>query len=149
MIVRQFIIIFLLVLSAKLLNGQNDYKISRLKFNTRSKELAPAFFKNGLVFCSDRRIEFLMRYIDYNDNPLTNLYFTEKKWNGNFEVPGLFAKELTTFMFEGPSCFSRDGSKIYFTRSIDVSGVNRYRNSVDTTFGIFISELNTGQWSAH
>jgi len=138
---------FIFLLSGTTLSGQSHYVTARLDFNTRSKELAPAFFKNGLVFCSDRRTDFLISYTDFESNPLTNLYFAEQKKSGKFEIPHLMAKELTTFLFEGPSSFNSDGNVIYFTRTIDVSSGNRNRNRGDTTFGIFISKLLNGQWT--
>jgi hypothetical protein len=138
---------FLLILGGFPLKGQSFYSISRLDFNTRSKELAPAFFQNGLVFCSDRRNEFLMSYVDHENNPLTNLYFAEQKKHGNFEISGLMARELTTFLFEGPATFDKTGNIIYFTRSIDISSGNKNRNRQDTTFGIFKARKSNGGWS--
>jgi len=141
------VILSILAVFSATVSGQSHFTVSRLDLNTRSKELAPVFFKDGLVFCSDRRIDFLMSYTDYGNNPLTNLYFAKQKKQGKFEPPRLMAKELTTFMFEGPSSFSRDGNVIYFTRTIDVSAGNRNRNRGDTTFGIFISRQVNGQWT--
>jgi len=129
------------------ISGQSHYKLSHLDFNSKSKELAPSFYRNGLVFCSDRRNEFLTSYIDYDRNPLTNLYYARQKKSGKFENPELVARELTTFMFEGPSTFSRDGNIIYFTRSIDVSSGNRNRSRRDTTYGIFMSRKVNGSWT--
>jgi hypothetical protein len=137
--------ILLLVLSnVALIKGQGNYSVYRLSFNTRSKELAPALFQNGLVFCSDRRSDAFFRYTDQKDNPLTNLYQSAQKKPGKFEIPHLFSKELTTLLFEGPSTFSRDGKNIYFTRTIDAS---RSRVHKDTTFGIFSARMNNGMWN--
>ena len=126
--------------------AQKQYEISNLSFNTTSGELAPSFYKGGLVFCSDRRHDIVMSYTDLYDNPLTNLYFSELKKSGKFESPRLFSKELTTYLFEGPAAFSKDGKTIFFTRSIDVSRSMRNQQRADTTFGIFTSELNNGRW---
>jgi hypothetical protein len=127
--------------------SQNHYTVRRLPFNTMAKELAPAFYQDGLVFCSDRKQDFLMSYTDLENNPLTNLYQAEQKKPGKFENPRLLSKELTTFLFEGPSTFSKDGKTIYFTRTIDVSVSLRNRNRQDTTFGIFSAELSGGAWT--
>ena len=149
MVVRNKIlcISLLLVFNSILLCGQSYYELTRLSFNTKSKELAPAFYQNGLVFCSDRKNDLLVSYTDLNSNPLTNLYQADQKKSGRFENPRLMAKELTTFLFEGPSTFSRDGKTIYFTRTIDVSGSFRNRQRKDTTFGIFSAELTNGEWT--
>jgi hypothetical protein len=138
---------FLLAFNGILLCGQSYYETTRLSFNTQSKELAPAFYQNGLVFCSDRRNDLLISYTDLNDISFTNLYQADKKKSGKFESPRLMAKELTSFLFEGPSAFSRDGRTIYFTRTIDVAVSFRNRQRKDTTFGIFSAELTNGEWT--
>jgi hypothetical protein len=138
---------FLLVFNGIVLHSQNFFEANRLSFNTQSKELAPAFYQNGLVFCSDRKNDVLMSYTDLNNNPLTNLYRADQKKPGKFENPRLLAKELTTLLFDGPSTFSRDGKTIYFTRTIEVAQGFRNRQRKDTTFGIFSAELNGGAWT--
>ena len=117
--------------------AQQFFEANPLSINTSSKELAPAFYKNGLVFCSDRKNEWFISYTDLQDNPLTNLYLTEQKETGKFVNPQLFSKNITTRLFEGPATFSRDGNRVFFTRSIDVSPGFRKQVRKDTTFGIF------------
>lgn len=128
--------------------GQDHFVASRLNFNTPSKELAPAFYEGGLVFCSDRRNDLLMSFTDLNNNPLTNLYQVDQKKPGKFDNLRLMSKELTTVLFEGPSSFSRDGKTIYFTRTIDVALSLRNRHREDTTFGIFSTERKDGTWTS-
>lgn len=127
--------------------AQQFFEAVPLSINTQSKELAPAFYQNGLVFCSDRRNEWFISYTDLNDNPLTNLYWAEQKKPGKFENPQLFLKDLTTKLFEGPAAFSRDGKTVWFTQNIDALSGVRNRQRKDTTFGIFSAELINGQWT--
>jgi hypothetical protein len=139
--------LFLVVLTWIQLPAQDHFEVKRLSFNTSGKELAPAFYQNGIVFCSDRKNEVLTSYTDLNRDLFTNLYQAEQKKPGKFEHPRLMSKELTTFLFEGPATFSRDGKTVYFTRSINVSMSSRNRNRADTTFGIFSSTWSGGAWS--
>jgi hypothetical protein len=128
--------------------GQPYFETRRLSFNTSSaRELAPAFYKNGLVFCSDRKKDIFPTNIDTKNNWFTNLYRVEQKKPGKFDNPQPFSRELTTYLHEGPSCFSRDGNTIYYTRTIDVSSGSRNRQRVDTTFGIFSADLVNGSWT--
>lgn len=140
-------ILFATIFSCHLLMAQHDFEVSPLGFNTRAKEMAPAFFQNGLVFISDKRNDFLTSYVDQDLKPFTNLYYAAKKKHGKFESPRLLAKELTTFLFEGPATFSANGTEVFFTRSIDVSASNKNRGRRDTTFGIFIAKISNGSWS--
>jgi Tol biopolymer transport system component len=119
----------------------------RLSINTSSKELAPAFYKHGLVFCSDRNKDVFPSYVDMNNSQFTNLYLAVQKKPGKFDNPVLLSKDLTTYLYEGPSCFSKDGNTIYFTRTIDVSANKRNKQREDTTFGIFSATLVKGKWT--
>jgi hypothetical protein len=83
-----------------------------------------------------------------NNEQFTNLYRSEQKKPGKFENAELFSKELTTFLSEGPACFSADGKTIYFTRTLDVSSNRKNSQRKDTTFGIFSATLLNGKWSA-
>jgi hypothetical protein len=127
--------------------AQPYYEAKRLSFNTPSAELAPAFYKNGIVFCSDRKRDILPSYIDTRNNFFTNLYQVEQKKPGKFDNPALLAKELTTYLHEGPSCFSRNENTIYFTRTMNVSFNKRNRQREDTTLGIFSAEMVNGSWT--
>lgn len=127
--------------------SQSSIEVRRLSFNTPDRELAPAFYRNGLVFCSDRKSDVLVSYTDLYDNRLTNLYQAEQRKPGKFDNARLFSKELTTFLFEGPATFSSDFETVYFTRTIDVSMANRNKQREDTTFGIFSATYRNGVWS--
>lgn len=127
--------------------SQDHFEVSRLPFNTRSKELAPAFFGRGLVFCSDKRNDVLVSRTDQHNNVFTSLYEVEQKKPGKFESPKLLSGGLNTLLNDGPACFSQDYKTIYFTRSIDISTNLRSQNRPDTTFGIFSAEWVNGAWT--
>jgi hypothetical protein len=137
----------LLTLQCLLLTGQNNYEVANMPCNTPSKELAPAFYKNTLVFCSDRRNDFILTYTDKNNNPLTNLYQLAKKKSGKFENPKLMSRTLNTPLFEGPSTFNSDGNTIYYTRTLDASTIMGNRERSDTAFGIFMADFRNGEWT--
>lgn len=128
------------------LPAQDHYDISNLSVNTSSMELAPAFYDGGLVFCSNRKSDIFISNTGMDDNPLSNLYYSELKRSGKFESPRLFSKELTTKLYEGSATFSKDGKTIYFTRNIDASWSLWSRQLEDTTFGIFTATLNDDRW---
>ncbi|MBN2481274.1 MAG: PKD domain-containing protein [Bacteroidales bacterium] len=142
-----YAVIMLAFVCSSALFSQQFYEAIPLSVNTPAKELAPAFYENGLVFCSDRKNEWFVSYTDMQDNPLTNLYITGIKRSGKFEYPQLFSRDITTRLFEGPATFTRDGKKMYFTRSIDPFPGLRKQVREDTTFGIFTAELVNGQWT--
>jgi Tol biopolymer transport system component/chitodextrinase len=128
-------------------SGQSDFDVRRLSFNSQARDLAPAFYRNGLVFCSDRKSHVFLSYTDQRNNNFTHLYEVEQKKPGKFDNPRFFSKELTTNVFDGPASFTADGNTIYFTRSINTSVSSRNRQREDTTLGIFIAQLVNGTWS--
>jgi Tol biopolymer transport system component len=146
---RKIALLFIVVLfTGRGLLAQPYVESHRLSFNTPSKELAPAFYHNGLVFCSDRKRDLFPSYVDMTNSQFTNLYLADQKKPGKFENPVLLSKDLTTYLFEGPSCFSKDGNTIYFTRTIDVSSSKKNKQREDTTFGIFSATKVRGKWSS-
>jgi hypothetical protein len=134
------------LLSGSGLLAQPYIESRSLSFNTSSVEFAPAFYKSGLVFCSDRVHELFPMNVDMNNKQFLNLYKVEQKRPGKFGSPELFSKELTTYLNDGPACFSKDGKTVYFTRNIDVSKNKRNGQREDSTFGIFSAELVKDKW---
>jgi hypothetical protein len=143
---RTYLFLFPILLMGRCLLAQSYVVSHSLSFNTSSKEMAPAFYKNGLVFCSDRKRDLFPSYVDMNNSQFTNLYLADQKKPGKFDNPVLLSKDLTTFLNEGPSCFSKDGKTIYFTRTIDVSSGKKNKQREDTTFGIFSATQIRGKW---
>jgi hypothetical protein len=129
------------------LAAQSSMEVRRLSINTPGVEMAPAFYHNGLVFCSDRKNEVLVSYTDLRDQRMLNLYQADQRRPGRFENAHLFSKDLTTFLNEGPASFSADYKTVYFTRTIDVSMGQRNKQREDTTFGIFSATFRNGVWS--
>lgn len=101
-----------------LLSGQKEDKIHVrvLEFNSVFSDIGPAFYRDGLVFGSVRTSP--------NDeglgqvDPFYDLYYVagdEDRFT--FDQPQSFSNRLNTKVHEAIVTFSRDGSKIYFTRN--------------------------------
>jgi hypothetical protein len=144
---KKYNLLLLLCLSATTVNAQKYVTVRRLPFNSASKEFAPAFFGNGIVFCSDKKNDVILSYTDLSGNPYTNLYQVDQKKPGKFDNPRLLSRELTTILHEGPSSFTRDNNTIYFTRNIDLDLGVRYRQREDTALGIFSAQRVNGEWA--
>lgn len=56
----------------------NCYKVDYLSINTNSSDFSPSYFKNGLVFVSNRRSTTgVRRVFGWNDTPFLDLYFLD------------------------------------------------------------------------
>jgi chitodextrinase len=142
------IAVVIVIFTGGITPAQKFFSVHKLPFNgALTKELGPAFYKNGIVFCSDKRNTILLSYTDLQNNIPTNLYWSEQKKPGKFANPQEFADELTTQYWEGPASFSKDGNTVYFTRSMDIT--KKMGNSLrgDTVFGIFSAEYSNGHWT--
>jgi len=56
-----------------------NWKISFTNLNTQSSEYAPIFYKNGLLFSSNRRAESISKKVfSWDNTPFTNIYVIDK-----------------------------------------------------------------------
>jgi chitodextrinase len=128
--------------------GQKFFSVRRMPFSDpSSNDFAPVFYKNGIVFCSDKRNSILLSYTDLQNNYLTDIYWSEQKKPGKFSNAQEFARELTTQYYEGPATFSKDGNTVYFTRTMDITKKSGNSLRGDSVLGIFSAEYNNGKWT--
>jgi hypothetical protein len=128
--------------------AQKFFSVRRMPFcGTQTNEFAPVIYKNGIVFCSDKRNTILLSYTDLQNKYLTDIYWSEQKKPGKFANPQNFSKALTTQYYEGPVTFSSDGKTIYFTRSMDAAKKRGNSLRGDSVLGIFSAENVNGEWT--
>lgn len=128
--------------------AQKFFSVRKLPFNSpSSNEFAPVIYKNGIVFCSDKRSTILLSYTDLQNNYLTDIYWSEQKKAGKFANPQRLAKELSTQYYEGPITFSKDGNTVYFTRSMDITKKRGNSLRGDSVLGIFSAQYIYGEWT--
>ncbi|WP_299435645.1 OmpA family protein [uncultured Maribacter sp.] len=88
------------------------YTIKPFEYNTSYTEFAPSFYKEGLIFSSDRDTGNLARYRHtWNSKDFLDLYDT----NDSSVVK--LGKEVNTRLHESTSAITKDGSTLYFTRN--------------------------------
>ena len=123
--------------------GQSEtYSVGYAKFNSRkSDEFSPAFYKNGLVFCSNRNRNLFKNYLTSENKGLLKINFVDTV-SGKVR---LFSKDLKTKYNDGPASFSRSGDTIYFSRNLKVDGAIE-ENSPRNKLGIFTAVLENNNW---
>jgi hypothetical protein len=140
------ILFFILVMVLIKYNGYTQpgdfYEISRLPFTSdEHDEFSPAFYREGIVFTSNKRQGLIIaRMTDEGEN-LFNIYYSEKRESGRWRSPDLLDKNLRSNYHDGPVSFNADGSTIFFTRNIPG------RRGAKSTLGIFIAEYSNGDWA--
>jgi hypothetical protein len=105
------------------------------------------FYKNDVVFVSNRKNDVFVTTTDLFNNSLTDLYLAKQRRPGKYGGVQIFSKDINTRYYEGPVTFNKEGTIMYFTRSIDVS--KNFGNSLrgDSTYGIFTAELVDNNWT--
>ena len=129
-------------------SGQTDnYSIRITPFSSeKHDEFSPAFYLDGLVFCSNRKTGLFIIYSGENNRENFNLLFTRPEDSLGWESSVLLAEELLTSYHDGPACFNKEMNVIYFTRNYYVE--NKLKDVYDpqNKLGIFSAEFNEGKW---
>jgi hypothetical protein len=143
--------IFSIVLFVAFFNAMGqDYSIVQLPFNSRfNDEFSPVYYEDGLVFCSNRRGNIFIDYLDeLSDKPLFNLYYVEQAGKTGWGKVELLPDQLNSSFNEGPATFNDRQNTIYFTRNNNIQ--KRFRNIIDrkNKLGIYYSKQSReGDWS--
>lgn len=142
-----FIIVFFLACSLSDLSMKAQqmpaYVINRLDFNSPAyNDISPVMFKDGLVFCSDRRFSGVKDRTAYDGRRLYNIYFVERKdTSGHWGKPAEIKSERSTLFNNGPLCIAPDGKTIYFTSEIETGTPTKKKNFKNKS-GIFVAQLS-------
>jgi len=110
----------------------SSYEIQDCDFNSASDDFSPFFYKNGLVFTSERDTNPIVhRTHNWTGNPFLELYYVDAKQQGNKEAgcgnytfgrPEKFSNEINTKFHDAAVAFSKNGEEIYFTRNNFLDG---------------------------
>ncbi len=123
------------------------YDIGAFEYNSPYSEFAPSFYKEGIIFSSDRDTGNFARYRHtWNSKDFLDLYKVNVDSSSLNSVAKLGDK-LNTRLHESTSISTKDGNTIYFTRNNykdgnyvkDENGVIRLK--------IFKATLSEGIWT--
>jgi outer membrane protein OmpA-like peptidoglycan-associated protein len=123
--------------------GQSEtYTVDLAKFNSqKSDEFSPVYYKNGLVFCSNRTMSLFKNYLTSENKGLLKINYVDTV-SGKVK---LFSKNLSTKFNDGPASFSKGGDTIYFSRNLKVDGAID-ENSPRNKLGIFTAIVENNSW---
>ena len=129
-------------------SGQTDnYSIRITPFSSEKyDEFSPAYYLDGLVFCSNRKTGHFIFYSGENNKENFNLLFTRPEDDLNWESSELLAKELLTSYHDGPASFNKEMNVIYFTRNYNVEDKLKDIYDPQNKLGIFSAEFKEGKW---
>lgn len=91
------------------------YSVEFLPFNSANNDFCGCYYMDAIVFTSTRERAWLNKKSNNGEN-YAHLYTTEKNAKGKYLKPKAFMADLTTGYNDGPVCFTRDFSAVYFAR---------------------------------
>ncbi|WP_026302726.1 OmpA family protein [Psychroflexus tropicus] len=126
------------------------FEINMLTINSEYSEFSPSFYKDQLVFASNRPVSSSVKRVhEWNNQPYLNLYSVNISDSLEIESePQNFSEALNSKFHESSAAFTSDGRTVYFTRN-NFSGnkLNRGEDGV-SYLKLFKSTLNTeGEWT--
>lgn len=140
--------IIALLLINSLAEGQTEtYSVSLSRLSSdKNDEFSPAYYKNGLVFCSNRKQSLFSDYFTPDNKRPFSINYVDTSASGNWSRPKIFSKNLNSKFNDGPASFSRNGDTVYFSRNIRITGSVRENSNPRNKLGIFSAVLEDGKW---
>jgi outer membrane protein OmpA-like peptidoglycan-associated protein len=123
------------------------YELTPFKYNSSYSDFAPSFYKQGIIFSSDRDTGNLARYRHtWNSKDFLDLYKVDVDSVSQNTVTK-FGDKLNTRLHESTSITTNDGKTLYFTRNNIVEGKYVKDEEGVIRLKIFKAILINGIWS--
>lgn len=135
------------------------FEVKHTDFNSDLDDFGPAYYKDGLVFASDRdKNPIVDRKHNWTGNPFLELYYVDVRQTGSeseedpcgnfiFGRPEKFSNEINSKFHDATVAFSKDGDEIYFTRNNFINGKKEEDDEGVIKLKIFYAKTaGEGQW---
>ena len=140
--------ILLITLLPTLVASQSEtYTIKLAPFSSdKYDEFSPVFYKNGIVFCTNRNTS-LTSYSTSQDKGLFKINYIDTAGKANWQKARLLSKDLTTKLNDGPVTFNSTGDTVYYSRNLDVNSSIKDISAKRNKLGLFSAILVDGKWT--
>ncbi|WP_077404727.1 OmpA family protein [Cellulophaga omnivescoria] len=131
----------------KIKANTDKFKISKFKYNSVHNEFAPTFFKEGLLFSSDRDTGNFAKYRHtWNSRDFLDLYKVNVD-SVSFNKVIKLDKNVNTRYHESTSAITKDGTTMYFTRNNYKDGKKVKDRDGVVRLKIFRADYVNGIWT--
>ncbi len=122
------------------------YDLESFEYNSPYSDFAPSFYKEGVIFSSDRDTGNLARYRHtWNSKDFLDLYKVNTD-SSSMNVVTKLGEHLNTRLHESTSITTKDGAAIYFTRNNFKDGKYVKDEEGVIRLKIFKATLQDGIW---
>lgn len=132
---------------ADIAKNSGRYELGEFNYNSRYSDFAPAFYKDGLIFASDRDTgNFARNRHTWNAKDFLDLYKVNVD-SSSINKAVKFAKEINTRLHESSSAFTADGNTLYFTRNNYFDGKTQKDKDGVVRLKLFKATRIDGVWA--
>ncbi len=132
---------------AEIKANSGRYDIKPFEYNSVYSEFAPTYYKEGLIFSSDRDTGNFARYRHtWNSKDFLDLYKVNSDSISQNKVVK-FGEQVNTRLHESTSVVTSDGETLYFTRNNIVEGKYVKDEKGIIRLKIFRAKMIDGLWS--
>jgi len=127
--------------------NSDRYKLEPFEYNSPYSDFAPSFYKDGVIFSSDRDTGNLARYRHtWNSKDFLDLYKVNVD-STSMNMVTKFGDKINTRLHESTSITSKDGNTLYFTRNNFRDGKTVKDEEGVIRLKIFKATLENGLWA--
>jgi outer membrane protein OmpA-like peptidoglycan-associated protein/tetratricopeptide (TPR) repeat protein len=128
-------------------NNSGRYELKDFDYNSPYGDFAPSFYKQGLIFSSDRDTGNLARYRHtWTSKDFLDLYKVDVDSSSNNKVVKL-DENINTRLHESTSTTTKDGGVIYFTRNNLLDSKYAQDKQGIIRLKIYRAKLLNGDWT--
>ena len=119
---------------------QEPYTVTKSAFSTDMyDEFAPAFYRDGLVFCTDRG-----QAVSSQGQAVVKMFYADTAANNSRSKP--FSKDLKSKLNDGPVTFNRSFDTIYYSRNLVIDGNFKLLSTYRNKLGLFYAVAEEKGW---
>lgn len=93
--------------------------------NTEKADFGPAFYKEGIVYCSESNVKDKSKIYNWREAPFLDFFYAKAKSPDNpadLETGEILKGKINSWVHEGTLAFAKDGGTVYFTRNNFLNG---------------------------
>lgn len=131
--------------------GQNNTEltVTNSNGNTKNSDFGTSYVgENQIIFASaKKKISLIQRIWSPNAQPFLDLFIADVKEDGTFENVARFSKHVNSRYHEADVMFSKDGKKVYFTRSNYTNGHYGKDSLGVNNLKMYSATVELGKWN--
>ena len=128
-------------------DNSGRYTLKPFEYNSPYSEFAPSYYKDGLIFSSDRDTGNFARYRHtWNSKDFLDLYKVNSD-STSLNIVTKIGEDVNTRLHESTSITTKDGQTLYFTRNNIVEGKYVKDEKGIIRLKIFRAKMVDGVWT--